>query len=63
MTTTVPLAEFQAVAARSMDVWTLGGDPSVGWVRFFAAELREQDDRDVADDLDALADRYEKMAQ
>jgi hypothetical protein len=63
MTTTIPRAEVQAIADRH-------DDPSVmsliafntKTIRHYADLLRTAHDNAEADDLDALADRYEREA-
>jgi hypothetical protein len=73
MTVTIPRAELNALAERHGDFFGLDEDPPVTWARDLAAEYRHNaSDRRVltaaegadmlaeADDLDALADRYER---
>lgn len=66
----IPRAELQAVADRHGMDYNLEGDPTVAWVRDFAAGLRfgvvvGSDPGGLlaeAADLEALADRYEQEA-
>lgn len=69
MTATVPRADLDTIATRHGVDYDLNTDPSIQWVRDMAAWLRcdltgadryEQRLIAEADDLDALADRYEK---
>lgn len=69
MTATVPRADLDTIATRHGVNYDLNTDPSIQWVRDMAARLRrdltgadryEQRLIAEADDLDALADRYEK---
>jgi hypothetical protein len=74
MTTTIPRAEIEAIAERYGSWLDLDADPTVEEVRTIVQNHRyaAQPGVDgphrvnfarIADDLDALADRYEKMAQ
>lgn len=72
MTVTIPRAEIQAIAARYADAFSLDADPPTHYVRAVAAGYRDDVSawntpeadalRAEADDLDALADRYEREA-
>ena len=71
MATTIPRAEIDAIAKRYYGIEAeLDVDPPTGWARTVAAHLRESSKADAdpdsllteADDLDALADRYEREA-
>jgi hypothetical protein len=73
MTTTIPRADLHAVARCHGVDYDLGADPAVDWVRGMSMGLRNACASDhggfnpggllaEADDLDALADRYEQEA-
>lgn len=65
---TIPRAELNKVGHRHGIDWNLDADPTLEWVRAAAADLREETPDFPtteellceADDLDALADRYER---
>lgn len=67
---TIPRAEIQAIAERHRHDYGLAHDPRAEWVRAEAEDLRTGRHRvseldhpgQLADDLDALADRYEREA-
>ena len=68
--TTIPRAEIREIARRYDVDYELGSDPTSKAIRSYAAELRRESKactnaaalRAEADDLDALADRYEEQA-
>ncbi len=76
MTALIPRAEIDTVLARHGDTWRPSGDRTVGEVRLVADDHRDWDAPGKnwhsgqtpeqhlaeADDLDALADRYEQEA-
>lgn len=70
MTTTIPRADIQAVIERHGAPYSIEGDVSCVWVREVAEVARDVARVSVtpdkllaeADDLDALADRYEREA-
>jgi hypothetical protein len=71
VTATIPRSEIYAVAERYGDPWRPRSDPSADRVRLLASEYRKDANYAVAngstllaeaDDLDALADRYEQEA-
>lgn len=62
---TIPRAEVTAILERHNDHWAGTGDLEVWIVRGCAASLRQSTEADwiaEADELDALADRYEREA-
>jgi hypothetical protein len=76
VTTTIPRAEIDAIMERFGDCWIHLGEVTAADVREVSASMRDHpdlldlgDNRPAsaylaeADDLDALADCYEKMAQ
>lgn len=73
MAITIPRAEIDAIANRHRVNYDLSSDPGIEWVRRMSAWLRSDLDPNDSDpitkgllaeanDLDALADRYEQRA-
>ncbi len=60
MTILIPRAEITAVMERHHDGWRPPRDMSVDQVRSVAVKVRAIGEIGEADDLDALADRYER---